>query len=330
MRAVKCVVGSYGSVMDDTECNAATRPTDTQDCELSQCPVTHPVAPEPKVMPHPGHKTQWRFGSWTQCSATCGKGTRMRYVSCRDQQGGVAEESACAHLPKPPASEVCSIVACGQWKVLEWTACSVSCGQGTTTRQVVCMNISDQVVELSECDLDDKPAAEQECAMPQCPSRSSDHGGFSPNPDFRKKTALPGRTDRNRAGRLQAQQWRTGPWGACSSTCAGGFQRRVVVCQDENGYPASSCDESIQPIEQRSCESGSCPQWFYGSWSECSKSCGGGIKTRLVACQRPNGERFNDLSCEILDKPPDREQCNTQSCSINPHWSTDQWSLVRS
>lgn len=54
----------------------------------------------------------------------------------------------------------------------------------------------------------------------------------------------------------------------CSSTCAGGFQRRVVVCQDENGYPANSCDESTQPIEQRSCESGPCPQWFYGSWSE--------------------------------------------------------------
>lgn len=46
----------------------------------------------------------------------------MRYVSCRDNQGGVAEESACAHLPKPPAREVCSVVACGQWKVLEWTA----------------------------------------------------------------------------------------------------------------------------------------------------------------------------------------------------------------
>lgn len=45
----------------------------------------------------------------------------MRYVSCRDNKGGVAEESACAHLPKPPAREVCSVVACGQWKVLEWT-----------------------------------------------------------------------------------------------------------------------------------------------------------------------------------------------------------------
>lgn len=61
------------------------------------------------------------FCSAQQCSASCGKGTRMRYVSCRDNQGGVAEESACAHLPKPPAREVCSVVACGQWKVLEWT-----------------------------------------------------------------------------------------------------------------------------------------------------------------------------------------------------------------
>ncbi|XP_057217924.1 A disintegrin and metalloproteinase with thrombospondin motifs 9 [Triplophysa rosa] len=325
-RAVKCVVGSYGTVMDDMECNAATRPTDTQDCELSQCPVTHPVAPETKAMSYPGLKTQWRFGSWTPCSATCGKGSRMRYVSCRDQQGGVAEESACSHLPKPPAKEVCSIVACGQWKVQEWTACSVSCGHGKTTRQVVCVNFNDQVAETSECDMDDRPATEQECAMPLCPSRPSDHGGISPNPDSRKKFIPTGRADRNRADRHWSHQWRTGPWGACSSTCAGGFQRRVVVCQDENGYPASSCDESTQPIEQRSCESGPCPQWFYGSWGECLKTCGGGIKTRLVACQRPNGERFNDLSCEILDKPPDREQCNTQPCSVNPHWSTDQWS----
>lgn len=54
----------------------------------------------------------------------------------------------------------------------------------------------------------------------------------------------------------------------CSSTCAGGFQRRVVVCQDENGYPANSCEDRSRPSEQRSCESGPCPQWIYGSWGE--------------------------------------------------------------
>uniref|UniRef100_A0A8D3D779 ADAM metallopeptidase with thrombospondin type 1 motif 9 n=1 Tax=Scophthalmus maximus TaxID=52904 RepID=A0A8D3D779_SCOMX len=116
----------------------------------------------------------------------------------------------------------------------------------------------------------------------------------------------------------------------CSSTCAGGFQRRVVVCQDENGYPANSCEDRSRPSEQRSCESGPCPQWIYGNWGECTKPCGGGIKTRLVVCQRPNGERFNDLSCEIHDKPPDREQCNTQPCPSSPQWSTDPWSSVRS
>lgn len=54
----------------------------------------------------------------------------------------------------------------------------------------------------------------------------------------------------------------------CSSTCAGGSQRRVVVCQDENGYPASDCVERIKPDEQRACESGPCPKWAYGSWGE--------------------------------------------------------------
>lgn len=54
----------------------------------------------------------------------------------------------------------------------------------------------------------------------------------------------------------------------CSSTCAGGFQRRVVVCQDENGYHANSCEDRSRPSEQRSCESGPCPQWVYGNWGE--------------------------------------------------------------
>ncbi|XP_072571069.1 A disintegrin and metalloproteinase with thrombospondin motifs 9 isoform X2 [Paramormyrops kingsleyae] len=307
-RVVKCVVGSYGSVMDDIDCNAATRPTGTQDCELQQCPEKPPTFQEPKLPPQPIHTTQWRFGSWTQCSATCGKGSRMRYVSCRDNQGGVAEESACSHLPKPPAQEVCSVVACGQWKVLEWTLCSVTCGQGKATRQVACVNFSDQAMHTSECDPDDRPVTEQECSMPHCPTR--------PDP-LPKNRSLPP-SDRS--------QWRTGPWGACSSTCAGGFQRRVVVCQDENGSPAGGCEEQTRPEELRSCQSGPCPQWVYGSWGECTKPCGNGMKTRQVVCQSLTGRRFHDLSCDILDKPPDREQCNTEPCPSNPHWNAGPWS----
>lgn len=57
----------------------------------------------------------------------------------------------------------------------------------------------------------------------------------------------------------------------CSSTCAGGFQRRVVVCQDADGRSNSYCDERVKPAESKSCNSGPCPLWNYGVWGEVRK-----------------------------------------------------------
>uniref|UniRef100_A0A8C6W0B5 ADAM metallopeptidase with thrombospondin type 1 motif 20 n=1 Tax=Nothobranchius furzeri TaxID=105023 RepID=A0A8C6W0B5_NOTFU len=54
----------------------------------------------------------------------------------------------------------------------------------------------------------------------------------------------------------------------CSSTCAGGFQRRVVVCQDADGRSNSYCDERVKPAESKSCDSGPCPLWNYSAWGE--------------------------------------------------------------
>nr|XP_008259108.3 A disintegrin and metalloproteinase with thrombospondin motifs 9 isoform X4 [Oryctolagus cuniculus] len=323
LRAVKCIIGTYMSVVDDNDCNAATRPTDSQDCELPSCHPP-PAAPETRRSSHSVPRTQWRFGSWTPCSATCGKGTRMRYVSCRDEDGSVADESACATLPRPVAKEECSVTPCGQWKALDWSSCSVTCGQGRATRQVVCVNYNDHVIDQSECDQDYIPETDQDCSMSPCPQRTP-HGGLPQHP-FQNENYRPRSPGPSRTHVLGGNQWRTGPWGACSSTCAGGSQRRVVVCQDENGYTANDCVERIKPDEQRACESGPCPQWAYGSWGECTKLCGGGMRTRLVVCQRSNGERFPDLSCEILDKPPDREQCNTHACPQDAAWSTGPWS----
>uniref|UniRef100_A0A671MMB3 A disintegrin and metalloproteinase with thrombospondin motifs 20-like n=1 Tax=Sinocyclocheilus anshuiensis TaxID=1608454 RepID=A0A671MMB3_9TELE len=275
MRAVRCVSGAYGETVDDRDCNAATRPRDSQDCELSACPRAASVFNTPRPAEVGQRHTQWRYGSWTSCSVSCGEGRRERYVSCRDAQGGVAEESSCAHLPRPPDSSVC-FSPCGQWREGEWTPVS--------------QTHSFSVLHGLHREAYTTRMLESSCAhLPRPPDSSV---CFSP-----------------------CGQWREGEWTPCSSSCEGGFQRRVVVCQDADGRSTNHCDERVKPDQSKSCDSGPCPHWNYGVWGQCSRSCGGGQRTRLVVCQRPSGQRLNEHSCDALDKPADVEQCNGQPCA---------------
>ncbi|XP_048839072.1 LOW QUALITY PROTEIN: A disintegrin and metalloproteinase with thrombospondin motifs 20-like [Brienomyrus brachyistius] len=323
MRAVRCVSGTYGETLDDWECNAASRPRDNQDCELVACPRALPILSTDHPADHGSHSTQWRYGSWTTCSVSCGRGTRARYVSCRDTHGGVADEAYCAHLSRPPESSAC-FQPCGQWRAGDWSPCSVTCGVGQTTRQVVCSTYHHQV-GAEVCDPDERPAAEQECITVPCQSvyRPGNQPQL-PNTDYPYEPGShPGHSSWNVPS--ANNQWRTGPWGGCSSTCAGGFQRRVVVCQDLEGHPSWSCEEKVKPAETKSCMSGPCPQWNHGVWGECTQSCGGGSRTRLVVCQGSSGQRLNERSCDEQERPLEAELCNTQSCPGASSWLRRPW-----
>uniref|UniRef100_A0ACB8FPN3 Uncharacterized protein n=1 Tax=Sphaerodactylus townsendi TaxID=933632 RepID=A0ACB8FPN3_9SAUR len=271
MRAVKCVSGIYGTILDDeTECNSAIRPRDNQECEMSSCteiiklwPVSLPVIQTDKV-------TQWRFGSWTPCTVTC--------------------------------------------------------GNGIVTRQVVCVNHHQQIDE-NYCDPEGRPAKEQECKMPPC---HHEYPGYLVDQDY--PSVLKVQHSQDNAGNHPSpggNQWRTGPWGACSSTCAGGFHHRVVVCQNGDGRSASFCDVTMKPPASKNCDLGPCPRWNYGNWGECTQTCGDGVKTRLVICQLPNGQVLSDQNCETLEKPPNAAQCNLHSCPDEVSWHRGPWELVR-
>lgn len=100
------------------------------------------------------------------------------------------------------------------------TQCSVTCGQGKATRQVICINYSDQLVDRSECDPDDLPTTEQDCSMSPCHPNSHDYGRpIHPflYPDHRLKLHPGGSPNRNRAHVPGGNQWRIGPWGAVSA-----------------------------------------------------------------------------------------------------------------
>lgn len=71
-------------------------------------------------------------------------------------------------------------------------------------------------------------------------------------------------------------------------------------------------------------------RWFIGDWSECGKTCDGGIRTRTVLCIRKIGpaeeETLEDSHC-LTHRPIEQESCNNQSCP--PKWVTLDWSEVR-
>uniref|UniRef100_A0A5F9CRB2 ADAM metallopeptidase with thrombospondin type 1 motif 9 n=1 Tax=Oryctolagus cuniculus TaxID=9986 RepID=A0A5F9CRB2_RABIT len=296
--------------VDDSFCSSHPKPSNREKCS-GEC-----------------NTGGWRYSAWTDCSKSCDGGTQRRRAICVNTQNDVLDDSKCTHQEKVTVQR-CNEFSCPQWKSGEWSECLVTCGKGHKHRQVWCQFGEDRLNDRI-CDPEAKPASMQTCQQPECASWQAGPWGqcsvtCGQGYQLRAVKCIIGTymsvvddNDCNAATRPTDSQ--------CSSTCAGGSQRRVVVCQDENGYTANDCVERIKPDEQRACESGPCPQWAYGSWGECTKLCGGGMRTRLVVCQRSNGERFPDLSCEILDKPPDREQCNTHACPQDAAWSTGPWS----
>ncbi len=56
-------------------------------------------------------------------------------------------------------------------------------------------------------------------------------------------------------------------------------------------------------------------KWVIGSWGGCNATCGGGVQTRPVYCQRSDGTTVANSKCTGA-KPASTQGCNTQSCTV--------------
>jgi hypothetical protein len=85
--------------VDDSECDSATKPTNVTECSTSkQCP-------------------EWRTTHWSDCSAPCGRGVRMRNVYCSNNK-----PEDCSQETKPPNNEICIQSPCEyNWKAENWS-----------------------------------------------------------------------------------------------------------------------------------------------------------------------------------------------------------------
>ncbi|KAL6479830.1 hypothetical protein MHYP_G00108630 [Metynnis hypsauchen] len=124
----------------------------------------------------------WVAGEWGECSKSCGRsGTQTRSVRCVQPLGDGKFKSIRSRYcsdERPESRRDCNRMLCpAEWKLGPWSQCSVSCGNGTQERQVLC-HTRDNTIGLC---LDSKPAALRPCRMDPCPKSMSDfnkHGNF--------------------------------------------------------------------------------------------------------------------------------------------------------
>uniref|UniRef100_A0A672S6K8 ADAM metallopeptidase with thrombospondin type 1 motif 18 n=1 Tax=Sinocyclocheilus grahami TaxID=75366 RepID=A0A672S6K8_SINGR len=131
--------------------------------------------------------------------------------------------------------------------------------------------------------------------------------------------------------------WTTGKWGVCSRTCGGGQQTRNIRCMRKVTYQreevaAHSLCPVMAPAQLQPCNTQACPpEWSTGSWSQCSKTCGRGLKKRSVFCRSTDpGARavvVLDSMCKLHLKPKAQETCVLSRCPKNEHlqWITTAW-----
>lgn len=72
-------------------------------------------------------------------------------------------------------------------------------------------------------------------------------------------------------------------------------------------------------------------RWMVTSWSPCTRSCGGGIQTRRVTCQRLTAKgssvpMSNEACVQVSKRPMDTQNCNRQPCV---EWVASSWGQVR-
>lgn len=244
----------------------------------------------------------WETGQWSSCSTSCGEGQQVRSVLCQQRISAttilnVTEEECLGSKPKD--TRPCSRYSCYNWVASAWSDCSVLCGTGVRTRRVQCQNDAGNVTDESACS-QSKPRSSRSCDLGSC-----------------------------------ARNWYYSNWNnLCSADCGTGSMSRKVHCITDSGQvlPDDECDLGSKPSAERSCtgtQNIPCGgQWFTGAWSQCSVSCGEGIRQRQVICM----QKQHDGSLHILDssrcpessKPLTEEICRHEHCGTV--WYMTDWS----
>uniref|UniRef100_A0A182T0M5 ADAM_spacer1 domain-containing protein n=1 Tax=Anopheles maculatus TaxID=74869 RepID=A0A182T0M5_9DIPT len=335
-RNVTCNSKSSLREVDEGLCNAGEKPPTTQKCGQQSCPP------------------RWFEGPWSNCSKPCGtEGKQTREVYCErvsaDGETTKIEDDVCLEQVgnKPATERECNQdKICAEWYVGRWSPCNKLCGEGERTRKVICHRKENgriTVLPDDEC-LEEKPAVTEKCMLRPCEGvdyvtsswtgcdecgatvetrtvHCASKSGTVYDASFCADRPVP---ELRRECKLTPcdYQWFTSQWSKCSAVCGKGVQTRTVVCGVFDGQSLKradddyKCDPDLKPEKERECDGPpECPgQWFAGPWTDCDKSCGGGMMSRKVLCLA-NGTVVPETNCDVDKIQLATESCNKHDCT---------------
>ena len=243
----------------------------------------------------------WNQSGFGLCSKPCGTGDQAQIVDCRRSTDQVVVSDSYCTGTKPIATRTCNAnqcVATYQWGFADFGACPVTCGGGTQTRAVVCQNQAGLTIPDSNCS-GTKPATSAACGADPCGATT-----FA---------------------------WKVNP-AVCPLTCANTVASVTdgAVCLKSDGTTAagSQCPGQA-PVITHQCNQEACPEaytyaWTSGAYSDCDRTCGGGVQTRSTQCQRNDGLYVNASFCPAGSKPVAQATCNPQACPTGGRAVTQQ------
>nr|XP_055030815.1 thrombospondin type-1 domain-containing protein 4-like [Misgurnus anguillicaudatus] len=315
-----------------------------------------PAAPHPQTP----KEYNWKLTGTTDCSASCGRGSRYGVFSCVHRITHAQVSSGlCDSSTKPSQQEEpCNVQPCPAfWDIGEWSECSKTCGLGTQHRQVLCRQMYANrtlTVHGSRCHHLERPEISSTCQLKIC-SEWQIRSEWSPcsvpcgvgqrsrqvhcvsnvgdivEDEECNMQLRPGDVENCDVGPC-TKSWFFSDWGSqCSAECGVGMRTRNVLCLTNHisSLPLEGCG-SERPPEVQACNNGPCEsrtEWFAGPWSQCSAECGPGGQQRAVVCLMRSDEGFTVMppyECSSLDKPLSQQSCFIKTCGAM--WYHTDWS----
>ncbi|XP_064608377.1 ADAMTS-like protein 3 isoform X2 [Liolophura sinensis] len=125
---------------------------------------------------------RWEISGFGRCSVKCGGGISRRPVRCVQQMAPgeenvvMVDESQCTGAKRPETEEPCNEHPCpAKWRTGKWSQCSMPCGGGLQTREVICEKLvlhnNYVIVPEIECPGEEKPVRRRWCVT-DCTNRT--------------------------------------------------------------------------------------------------------------------------------------------------------------